>query len=153
MTKPDPRKPRKPRARRAVDRPKRPDARKNAMPKKVSIRHGGGSRALMEMPLDGRTRVGRLFRQEVDELLAHLGDDASLPQRSLIDQAVRLGLLARIAWGELMSGQLIGKAGVNPAFDAYIRAAADQRKALAAIGLERRQKTVTAFEYLQGDDE
>lgn len=131
---------------------KRPDAAKNARPKKVSITgHGGSSSTLLRDPLDLRTRVGRAYYAEKQGLAIHVGGDPTVPQEKLIDQAARLGVLADIAWGELLrAGMLVIDGKVAPAFEAFIKASRDQRDVLRALGIERRSKPVpTLDDYLR----
>jgi len=118
-------------------RTKRPDSARLARPKVVFLRHGGGS-ALMRAAFDGRSRLGKQHRAHVEALRAHLGGEPSVPQVALIDQAAKLRLLAQIAWGELMQSGAFRRGESRPAFDAFRRAAADEREVLRLLGLERR---------------
>ena len=133
---------------------RRPDAAANARTKKVMILgHGASSRALMHGALDQRTRVGRAYRAHEAALVAHLGgaEAVTVPQRSLIDQAARLHLLGKIAWAELQRTGAFRAGELVPAFDAFRRAAADERAVLALLGLERKTQQLPSIEdYLDG---
>lgn len=143
--------PRKPRATRLKDRQKRPDAARNAQPRKVLVTHAGGSQALLRDPLDRRTRVGKAYRDHCQALAAHVGGDPTRPQAELIDQAARLALLAKIAWAELLrSGVFSGEGGQPaPALETWLKATRDQRAVLQLLGLERRSRELDLQEYLQ----
>lgn len=131
-------------------RVKRPDSRALAIPKRAFVRHGGGS-ALLRAAFDLRTRVGRLHKAQVAALCRHVGDP-TLPQTRLIDHAVRLRLLAEIAWGEIQRGGAFSEHGdPRPAVNVYRKAAADERAVLALLGLERRVQPVpTLDQYITG---
>jgi hypothetical protein len=126
----------------AYRRSKRPDAAENARPRKVLIRHGGDSRALRYADLDLRSTAGKEYRARVVELTAHVGGDPTAPQRTLIDQAGRLHVLARLAWDELSRTGAFRDGEPLPAFFAYRSAIADEREVLRTLGLERRAKEV-----------
>ncbi|HLE18558.1 MAG TPA: hypothetical protein VI728_09780, partial [Syntrophales bacterium] len=82
--------------------------RYNAIAKTRYIRHGGHSDFLHD-PLDGRTTLGRAYQGDIEALTAHLGGQLTLPQRSLIEQATRLSLLASIAWAEILRAGLFSE--------------------------------------------
>lgn len=137
---------------RRLGRPqKRPDAARNARPRRVSITHGGDSRVLLRDPLDRRTRIGKAYRDHCQALSAHVGGEPTRPQAELIDQAARLALLAKIAWAELFRGGVFvnGTGQPAPALETWLKAARDQRAVLQLLGLERRSRDVTLSEYLQ----
>ncbi len=117
----------------------------NATPKKVVITgHGGASRSLLEDPLDGRSIIGKAYMAYKAALLAHIGgaEKATMPQLTLADQAARFNVLTRIAWGELIREGAFKAGALAPAFDAYRRAAGDERDVLRLLGLERRMQPV-----------
>src|SRR3989442_14125356 len=89
-----------------VRRTKRPDAARNARPRKILLRHASDSRALRYADLDLRSTAGREYAGTKATLTAHLGGEANVtaPQRTLIDHAARLHLLTRLAWDELIRG-------------------------------------------------
>src|SRR5512134_232635 len=91
-----------PRQRRRGLRLKRPDAATNARPKKVLVKHGGESTALMHADFDMRSAVGKAYRESVEELTAHLGgpSEVSAVERRLIDNASRLHILKLLALAE-----------------------------------------------------
>lgn len=131
-------------------RAKRPDAAANARPRKVAVTHGGKS-ALARAAFDLRTRFGRAYRAHCATLTAHVGGDPTAPQAALIDQAARLRLLGRLAWEELVQGGAFRNGAPRLAFDAYRKAAADEREVLRLLGVERRQRPIqTIEEYLAG---
>lgn len=131
---------------------KRPDSAGNAKPHKVSIVHAGGSRALMRDPLDLRTRVGKAYYKHKEMLRAHIGGDPSLPQEALIDQAARLALLEQFTWNQVMSAGVFDKKGaLAPAYDAFIKAAREQRQVLVLLGIERKTKQLTLSDVLDGE--
>jgi len=132
-------------------RVKRSDSAKNARPKVKFLVHGR-HRALLRDPLDARTRVGRAYAAQMVQYRQHLGGDVSVAQEKLIDQAARLGLLADIAWGELIrSGRLIKRGSVNAAFDPFLRASRDLRAILLVLGLKRHAKEATLKDVLEGE--
>lgn len=114
--------------------------RTNARRRKVIVRHGGDSRALRYADLDLRSTAGREYRDRVTALTAHVGGDPTAPQRTLIDHAARLHVLARLAWDELSRTGAFRHGDPRPAFDAYRRAAADEREVLRTLGIERGTK-------------
>ena len=131
---------------------RRPDAARNARAPKVNIVHGGNSRKALTAPLDGRTAAGRLHASIVAGLVAHVGGEPTLPERELIEQAARLGVVVRMAFAELIDGgRLTTDHGVAPALDAYLRAARDQRALLESLGLARRAKDVPTLSEVLGD--
>jgi hypothetical protein len=126
---------------------------RNARPKKIVVAHAGGAQVLMHSAFDMRSGVGKAYQARVDELVAHLGgaDLVSAPQRTLIDHAARLRLLALLAWDELSRGGAFHNGEPRPAFDAYRRASADEREVLRTLGIERRAKPVPDLDtYLRG---
>lgn len=101
---------------------------------------------------DRRTRGYRLEAAHVAALVQHVGGDPSIAQRSLIDQAARLRLLTQLAWTELQRVGVFRDGEPRAAFDAYRRAAADEREVLRLLGLERRAQPVpTLDDYLRGE--
>ena len=123
-------------------RKKQPHSSEIAKPKVKYIGHGGGS-ALLKDPLDRRTRVGKAYKAHKEILAVHVGGDPSTPQVELIDQAARLRILSAIAWAELMRARTLVKNGnVHPAFDAFLKAARDQRAVLEMLGLKRQARDV-----------
>ena len=116
----------------------------NARPKKVEVHHAGGSKVLLHAAFDMRSAVGKAYQARVDELVAHLGgtEMVTAPQRTLIDHAARLRLLALLAWDEISTGGAFREGEPTSAFDAYRRVSADERDVLRTLGLERRTKSV-----------
>ena len=135
--------------RRDGSRIKRPDARANARPRKVLIKHGSNSHALMHAPFDMRSVVGKAYQHRVRELSAHIGGEPNAVQRTLIDHGARMHLLTRMAWRELSTHGAYRHGSPTPANDAYRRAAADERSVLLLLGLDRKAKEVPELsEYL-----
>jgi hypothetical protein len=125
-------------------------APRNGRPRKVLLRHASDSRALRYADLDLRSTAGKEYRARVTELTAHVGGDPTVPQVRLIDHAARLYLLARLAWDELSRTGAFRNGDPRPAFDAFRRAAADEREVLRTLGIERRAKLIPDLnEYLQ----
>lgn len=121
---------------------KRTDAARNARPKVKFIVHGG-SRSLLRDPFDMRTRVGRAYAMQQNALKTHVGGVPTVPQERLIDQAVRLGLLADIAWSALIrAGKVVNDGGQHPAFEAYLKATRDQRDIFKLLGITTHQRQV-----------
>lgn len=134
---------------RARNRPKSPQSASNARPRKVHIVHGGKSGQLMTAQLDGRTRLGKLYKEHVRALEIHLGDDLSPPQARLVDQATRLALLASIAWQEALDRGVFVNGEPCPALDTFMRAAGQEREVLKLLGIQRPEKEVISLqEYL-----
>lgn len=120
-----------------IRRVRRPDARENARPPRVLVKHASGSRALMRAPFDLRSTVGRAYQQRVHELVAHIGGEANAVQRTLIDHAARLHLVTRLAWEEIGRSGALRDGAPSPALDTYRRAAAEERSVLLTLGLNR----------------
>ncbi|MEW8202733.1 MAG: hypothetical protein AB2653_17510 [Candidatus Thiodiazotropha endolucinida] len=127
---------------RAKDRPKRPDSAELAKPKKVHVIHGGKASSLLTADLDGRTRLAKQYKEQVEALERHLGNDLTPPQARLVDQAARLALLGGIAWQEIITKQPFSKGGVSPAIETFIKATQQERQVLIALGIERRTKDI-----------
>lgn len=122
---------------------KRPDARANAMPRRVFPVHGGAAKVLRHGVLDARSALGRGFFAETTALRSHIGGEPTLPEVRLIEQAGRLHLIGAMAWAELLAaGRLIGKTGAHPAVDVLVRVMREQRAVLELLGLKRRPKDV-----------
>ncbi len=62
-------------------RPYKVTSRVNANPAKFYIGHGGDSR-ILKARLDGRSLLGKQYREALKALRAHLGDDLTAPQAS-----------------------------------------------------------------------
>lgn len=128
-----------------------PVSARNGKPRKVHITHGGES-ALLRGPLDGRSRLGKLYKAALLELRSHLGGDVTVPQSKLVDQAVRLGLLADLSWADVMQAPegLVKDGTVNPSVDIFFKTSKHQRDVLGMLGLQRRAKDVTLQDVLDG---
>lgn len=131
---------------------KRLDSAANARTKKVAVMHAGESALRrIDLNLDLRTRAGKAHRAHVVALSAHVGPEPTVPQRSLIEQAARLRILAQIAWAELSSGGAFANGEPRAALDVYRRVAADERDVLKTLGLARKEKAIPTLEdYLNG---
>src|SRR2546427_1632887 len=123
-------------------RTKRPDAARNARSMKILLRHASDSRALRYADLDLRSTAGREYAATKATLTAHLGGEVTAPQAILVDHAARLHVLTRLAWDELSRSGAFRDGEPRPAYDAFRRAAADERSVLVTLGLERRAKDV-----------
>ena len=136
---------------RAKDRQKRPDSAALAKPKKVHVIHGGNSSALLRQPLDGRTVLGRMYKEHVAVLENHLGNDLTPPQARLVDQASRLALLSTIAWAELIEKGVFQKGIPAPAVDTFIKASGQERDILKLLGLSAPAKQLPNLtDYIEG---
>lgn len=138
---------------RAKDRPKSPESALNARPRKVHIVHGGKSGQLMTAELDGRTRLGKQYKQHVEALESHLGGDLTAPQARLVDQATRLGLLAAIAWQEALQCGVFVDGAPSPAVDTFIKATGQEREVLKLLGLKRISRDITLRDVLRGEND
>ena len=118
--------------------------------KSVITGHGANSRVLKRAALHRGSTLGREYAAQCEALSAHLGGAPSTPERLLIDQAARIHLLVQFAWAELLRAGAFHEGEPRPAFDAFRRAAADQREVLRLLGIERRTKPVPALhEYIR----
>lgn len=122
--------------------------------KKVKVTVGGFSSALLRGALDQRSAVGKRYSEHKQALLAHLTDDATQPQRMLIEQAARLSLVSDVVWAQLHRVGVFEKDGtLTSGFDAFLRSARELRSVLDALGLERRQKQLPSLgDYLASKD-
>ena len=131
--------------------PKRPDSAALAKPKKVHVIHGGNSSALLRQPLDGRTVLGRMYKEHVLVLEKHLGNDLTPPQARLVDQASRLALLSTIAWAELAENGVFKKGIPAPAVDTFIKSSSQEREILKLLGLSASAKRLPDLtDYIEG---
>lgn len=132
-----------------------PASARNGKPKKLHITGPGtSSRALLHGSFHLGTRLGKAWRERCDALTAHVGGDPSEAQRVLIDQCARLHLLVQFAWAEVLRAGAFEKGEPRPAFDAFRRAAADEREVLRLLGLERKHKPLPKLsDVLEGGDE
>ena len=136
--------------RRARDQRKRAH-RASKHRKVVVVGHGGHGRSLLRAPFDMRSRLGKAYQAVMHALRLHVGEaELSAPQAALIDQAARLRLLTQLAWSELQRTGAFVRGATAPAFDAYRRAAADERAVLNMLGLRRSEVKVPALQdYLK----
>jgi len=131
---------------------KRPDARQNGRPHRIAITHALKSRALLRDPLDQRTVAGKFHREHVAMLTSDLGGDLSTAMATLVDQASRLHLIAKLGWNELVrTGLFDRKTGeAKPAYDLYLKTTRDERDVLRLLGLERRARPVPSLQTYLG---
>ena len=128
-----------------------PIARTNGKPKRVHISNGSRSSALLESPIDKRCVLGRLYKRQVAELQAHLGNDITPPVGSLINQAARFSLLADLSWGEVMRAEeLVQDGKPHASIDIFLKASKSQREVLSMLGIQRRARDVTLQDVLNG---
>lgn len=108
---------------------KSPASAENARPKKVYVVAASESWHLLNASLDNRTRLGKLYQSRTEALIKSLRSKPTLPQLALIEQAVRLSLLADLGWAEcLRSGTLrTPLMHESPAFISYIKVAREIR--------------------------
>jgi hypothetical protein len=117
----------------------------------VYVTSGANSEAIKHGRLDGRSTIGKAYREDLAALKAHLNHDVSVPEAKLCDQAARLGLLCDLSWAEITKEKTLIKAGEPlPCIDIYLRAAKAQRDVLRLLGLRRHAKDVTLSDVLQG---
>jgi len=123
---------------------KRPDAAGNAKPRAIVIRHAGDSQALRLGRFDLRTLMGKEYVRRTQALVEHLGgpDSVSVPQRILVDRAVRLGLIVETAWDELQRTGVFKRGEIRAAFAAFRSVVMDERATLALLGLESRARAI-----------
>lgn len=120
---------------------------RNGRPKVVHIKGAGTtSLALRHAALSRGTRLGRAYDTAVQEFTAHVGGEPSAVMKVLIDRAARAGLLAQIAWAEVVRVGAFRNGEPRGAFDAYRRAAADEREVLKLLGIQRQARPVQAIE-------
>lgn len=133
---------------------KRPDARRNAKPRAVVVRHAGQARStILTARLDKRTVAYRAYTNEIEALTAHVGGNPSAVQARLIEQAGRLALLEHIAWCEMTAtAGLTADGALKPVFDAFMRAARDRRAVLQLLGVEPRSKPVPDLQSYLADE-
>lgn len=132
---------------------KRPDARANAMPRKVFPVHAGAAKVLRNGVIDRRGALGQAYHTELGALQAHVGGEPPLPIARLTEQGALLHLLEAMAWAEVLAaGRLIRTDGTaHPAIDVLLRTMRERREVLKLLGLKRRPKDVpTLQELLQG---
>lgn len=131
---------------------KRPDAKRNARPPKIHVKHGNLS-AILNCPFDKRTRFGKAYYQRRQLLIDHIGTIPTPPQLTLIDQATRLGLLADLSWAEILNnGKLTTDKGVIPAFTGYLKVVREQAKILQILGIKPHEIEVPALDdYLEAN--
>lgn len=96
----------------------------------------------MKDPFDGRTLMAKKYKATVAALHNHLGNDLTLPEQAIVDQAARFALLCDISWGELIRGGMFKKGKLSTAFEAWIKASKEQRAVLQLLGLKRKEKPV-----------
>jgi hypothetical protein len=124
-------------------RVKNPASAANGKPhKSVITGHGANSRVLKHAALHRGSTLGREYAAQCEALTAHVGGAPSEAQRLLIDQAARIHLLLQFAWAELLRAGAFNEGEPRPAFDAFRRAAADQREVLRLLGIERSPQPV-----------
>ena len=109
------------------------------MPKKRSTK---GQRCSVDLPgvgmVDGRTRLAQHYGQSVADIAADLGGESELTRAELelVRRAAGLAVLAGTAEAKLLAGEDVDVAELVAVGNA-------QRRILATLGLERRQKDVT----------
>lgn len=121
-------------------------------PKKIRITHALKSRAILRDPLDQRTVAGKLYRAHAAALTSDLGGDLSIAMATLVDQASRLHLIAKLGWNELArTGLFDRKTGeAKPAYELYLKTTRDERDVLRLLGLERRARPMPSLQTYLG---
>jgi hypothetical protein len=101
-----------------------------------------GQRCSLDVPglglIDGRTREAKLYGMTVADIASDLGgtDELSRAELELIRRAAGLSVLAALAESRLLSGD-------NIDISELVSVGNAQRRILATLGLQRRQKDVT----------
>ena len=115
-----------------------------AKPKPQAGTRKGSGRVAVE-GVDGRSTMGRRFREIVSTLFADLGGDPTEAQRAIASRAATLAIWCEQAETDFANGK---------AFDVatYATSANAMRRLLADLGLERRSRdiTPTLSQYLSG---
>jgi hypothetical protein len=112
--------------------------------------------ALLDGDFDYRTDNGKTAKAFRGVLIHHLGGEQRISGRQmiLVDQAVRLQLLARIAWMHShRNGNFKVGGEATGAFDAYLRVTRALREVLAMLGLKRREIAVTLGDILRAEQQ
>ncbi len=123
--------------------------RRDTRGRAIHIKMGAESKHFLTGHLDGRTLVGKLYREGLEELKTHLNHDISVPEAKLCDQAVRLGLLSDLSWGEITQVKTLIKGGTPiPAIDVFLKASKRQRDVLALLGIKRKARQVNLDDYI-----
>lgn len=131
---------------------KRTDSAANGRPRAVFVKTGRRSTSLKVGRLDLRSAAGRLYRDQYNALLEDLGGLPLTREREAhLDQAARSHVVSELAWSELAErGAFDASGGMSPALDAWLRAAALERAALARLDIGTRPKNETTLdEYLR----
>src|SRR5262245_34586770 len=132
----------------ATNRPKRPDAARNAIPKKAHVVHAGGSKAILG-ELDGRTTLGRVVRLDEARYQEHVGPDRTAPIDDLCRSAARHRAIANLAFADLVQHGVIDSAGSpRPTYEAFRKADGDLRAVLSMLGLKRQVREITLGDVL-----
>ena len=102
---------------------------------KPLLKSGGKARLLTLGHLDGRTAAAKRARELIEAIEADLGggDRLSEGQRQLVQRAAVLGTFIESCEARWLSGEPVD-------FGEYLAAINSQRRVLATIGLERRQR-------------
>lgn len=116
-------------------RVKRPDAKRNATPKAVIVRHGGKS-AILAARINKNTREWRFIAEHAGALAQQMGgpDAVTTTMLEIIDQCARLRLLERIAFAEALRSGVMKNGAVSPAFAAFLQAVARRASLLQVLG-------------------
>ncbi len=114
--------------------PKNAASAENAKTKKVYVVAANSTWALLNSTFDNRTRVGKVYQKRIAALEEELDSPPTATQRTLIEQAVRLSLMADLGWAECMkSGILTPDNNEAPASISYIRVSREMRTVLATL--------------------
>jgi hypothetical protein len=91
--------------------------------------------------------MGKEYLARVAALTNHLGgsEALSVPQRTLVDRAARLGLIVETSWHELADHGVFRNGEPVPALAAFRSALADEREVLRILGIERRERVVRSL--------
>jgi hypothetical protein len=128
-------------------------SRRNGTPKKLFMVTGYNSRALRGQPLHRGSGVGRAYADYLSEYRAHLGNDLSVVQTDLVDQAARLKLVSNLCYAVLMERGLFDKQGnPRPVLGEFRRACAEHRAVLLMLGI-RRTKELTLGDVLREEQQ
>jgi len=93
--------------------------------------------------IDGRSQVGVALRRTREELLDHVGDDATVPERILVDEIAKARIVAA-AVGEwiLRQESLVKEGTLLPVVVQHSALVANLARMLTQLGLERRGREV-----------
>ena len=117
----------------------------------ASLTHGGRSRQVQGAHLPEQSEQRRQLTDKRAAILADLGgvDALSQLQRDLVDRYLELDTIASWLGGHLLAeGALTAKGRARAALSAYVTVVDRVHRVSTALGLARRQKSVSLDQYL-----